>query len=111
VKNKNKITLLVLVLIELFFFYRNGFQISEMFFFVWFLVFGAFFAFKFVGMGSNMGGIGADPKFLAASFTESLYTKGKYAKSRDNDFVFDLIFIVLALVNLALSLLAYYIGR
>lgn len=111
VKNKNRKTFFILLLVEFIFFYRNRFEMNEMFFFLWFFIFGTLFAFRFIGGGSSLGGIGAGPKFLTAKMIESMYVKNKEYKTNKNDLSFDLIFAVLAVINLILSLVSYYIGR
>ena len=109
-KNKNKVTFAVLLLIEFVFFYRNSFQMSEMFFFVWFLIFGTFFGFRFVGGDTGLAGLGGGSKYLAAKASESM-VEDKYSKYRQNDLSFDLIFALLAVLNFILSLVSYYIAR
>ncbi|NLC03541.1 MAG: hypothetical protein GX787_04585 [Tissierellia bacterium] len=109
-KNKNKITFFILLLVEFVFFYRRGFEMSEMFFFLWFVIFGTFFGFRFIGGKSDLAGIGGGQKFLAAKMTESMYVKDKgYGKK--SDMALDLIFALLAIINLVLSLVSYYINR
>ena len=104
-KKKNRVTFFILLLIEFIFFYRNGFQMSEMFFFVWFLLFGTFFAFRFIEGGTGLAGLGAGQRFLAAKMSESMNVEDKYSKYRNNDLSFDLIFALLAVViNFILSL-------
>ncbi len=110
-KHKNKITLFVLMLIEFFFFYRNSFQMSEIFFFTWFAIFGTFFAFRFIGVGSSFGGMGANAKFMSAKYIESMSGIGKQNSTRNNDFALDLIFVLLAISNFILSIISYYVGR
>jgi hypothetical protein len=111
VKNKNRQLLFILLLVEFIFFYRNSFEMSEMFFFLWFFIFGTLFAFRFIGSGSSLGVIGAGPKFLTAKMIESMYVKYKGYKTNNNDFSLDLIFVILAVINLILSLVSYYMGR
>ena len=111
VKNKNRKTFFILLLVELIFFYKNRFEMSEMFFFVWFFIFGTLFAFRFIGSGYNLGGMGGGSKFLTAKMIESMNVKDKEYKTNNNDFSFDIIFAVLAVINLILSLVSYYIGR
>jgi hypothetical protein len=110
VKKKNKITFLILILAEFIFFYRNELQMSEMFFFVWFLIFATFFGFRFIDGGTGLGGLGAGSKYFAAKVSESM-VEDKYSKYRNNDLSFDLIFALLAVLNLILSLASYYIAR
>ena len=110
-EKKNRVTFFILLLIEFIFFYRNGFQMSEMFFFVWFLLFGTFFAFRFIEGGTGLGGLGAGSSYFAAKMSEAMNGKDKYSKYRNNDLTFDLIFALLASINFILSLVSYYISR
>lgn len=114
-KKSHRSTLKILVpavIIELYFFYRSGFGMSEMFFFVWFVVFGTFFAFRWIGGSASPMGIGGrSEKFLAVKFTESMFPDKNADKFKTSDFSMDLIFMFLAIANLGLSLLSYYIQR
>lgn len=111
VKRKNKITFFILLLVEFIFFYRKGFVMSEMFFFLWFVIFGTFFAFRFIGGNSSLMGIGGGQKFLAAKMAESMYVKDKGYNANKKDLALDIIFVLLAVINLILSFLSYYISR
>lgn len=84
---------------------------SEMFFFLWFVIFGTFFAFRFIGGNSSLSGIGAGPRFLAGKMVESMYVKDKGYNTNKTDFALDIIFALLAVINLILSLVSYYIRR
>ncbi len=114
-RKASKSTLKVLIpaiLIELVYFYKSGFAISEMFFFVWFLIFGALFAFRWIGGSASPMGIGGNSaKFLAAKFSESMFPDKDADKFWKSDFSMDLIFLFLSIGNLALSLIGYYIER
>lgn len=111
VKNTNRKTFFILLLVEFIFFYRNSFEMSEMFFFVWFFIFGTLFAFRFIGSGYNLGGMGGGSKFLTAKMIESMNVKDKEYRTNNNDLSLDIIFAVLAVINLILSIVSYYIGR
>ncbi|HAE43871.1 MAG TPA: hypothetical protein DCG34_13310, partial [Clostridiales bacterium] len=110
-----KSTLIVLVpavLIELYFFYKNGFIMSELFFFVWFLIFGTFFSFRWMGGNASLMGIGGNSaRFLASKFSESMYPDNNADKFKGTYFSMDLIFVILAIVNLLLSFVAYYMAK
>jgi hypothetical protein len=114
-KKEHKRTLKILVpaiVIELYFLYRRGFVISESFFFIGFVVFGTFFAFRWIGGSASPMGIGGrSDKFLAAKFSETMFQGETSEKVKNSDFALDLIFLFLAVANLVLSLAAYYIER
>ncbi len=113
-KKAQKSTLKILVpavIIELYFFYKSGFVMSEMFFFVWFVIFGTFFAFRWIGGSASPMGIGGNARFLAAKFGESMFPDKDTDKFKESDFSMDLIFMFLAIANLVLSLVSYYIER
>lgn len=114
-KKASKSTLKILIpaiLIEMFFFYKRGFVMSEMFFFVWFVIFGTFFAFRWIGGSASPMGIGGrSDRFLAAKFSESMFPDKDADKYKESDFSMDLIFMFLAIANLVLSLVSYYIER
>lgn len=114
-KKHLKSTLIVLVpalLLELYFFYRSGFLMSEMFFFIWFLVFGVFFLFRWMGGSASPMGIGGNSaRFLASKFSESMYPDNNADKYKGTYFSMDLIFVILAIVNLLLSFVAYYMAK
>ncbi len=84
---------------------------SEMFFFLWFVIFGTFFAFRFIGGNSDLAGIGGGQKFLAAKMAESMYVKDKGYNTNKKDLALDLIFALLAVINLILSFVSYYINK
>jgi hypothetical protein len=113
-KKTQKSTLKILVpaiLIELYFFYQRGFVMSEMFFFVWFFIFGTFFAFRWIGGSASPMGIGGGSRFMAVKFSETMFQGETAEKVKNSDFSLDLIFLLLAITNLILSLIAYYIER
>jgi len=82
-----------------------------MFFFVWFLVFGTFFAIRWIGGSASPMGFGGGGGFLAAKFGETMFQGETSKKVKNSDFALDLIFLFLAITNLILSLIAYYIER
>ena len=84
---------------------RDDFQMTEMFFFIWFVIFGTFFAFRFIGAGSSFGGMGANSRFMTPKYMESVHGKEKN-NTRNNDSALDLIFIVLAVANFILSIIS-----
>ena len=43
--------------------------------------------------------------------SESINVEDKYSKYRNNDLAFDMVFELLAVINLILSLVSYYIAR
>jgi hypothetical protein len=110
-----KSTLAVLVpavLIELYFFYKSGFVMSELFFFIWFLVFGVFFSFRWMGGRASPMGIGGNSaRFLASKFSESMYPDKNADTFKRSYFSMDLIFMILAIANLMLSFVAYYVAK
>lgn len=114
-KKRLKSTLMVLVpaiLIELYFFAKAGLKMNEMFFFVWFLIFTALFSFRWVnGSASPMGIGGSSIRFLAIKFSESMFPGEDSQKVKESDLGLDLVFLGIAITNLLLSLLSYYIGR
>ena len=114
-KKHLKSTLFVLIpaiLIELYFFMKTGFEMSEMFFFVWFLFFIALFSFRWVNGGASSMGIGGSSnRFLASKFSESMFPGEDSQKVKKSDLGLDLVFLGIAIANLLLSLLSYYIGR
>lgn len=114
-KKNLKSTLIVLIpsiLIELYFFMKAGFIMSEMFFFVWFLIFITMFSFRWVnGSASSMGIGGNSVRFLAIKFSESMFPGEDSQKIKKSDLGLDLVFLGIAIANLLLSLLSYYIGR
>ena len=114
-KKNLKSTLFVLIpaiLIEFYFFVKAGLKMSETFFFIWFVVFITLFSFRWVnGSASLMGIGGGSNRFLASKFSESMFNIADSEKSQKSDLGLDLVFLGIAIVNLLLSLLSYYISR
>lgn len=114
-KKHLKSTLFVLIpaiLVELYFFSKARFYMSEMFFFVWFLVFIALFSFRWVNGGASPMGIGGNSnRFLASKFAESMFPGEDSQKVKSSDWGLDFMFLGIAIANLLLSLLSYYIAR
>lgn len=114
-KKHIKSTLIVLVpavLIELYYFYKSGFVMSEFFFFVWFLIFGVLFLFRWMGGSASPMGIGGNSaRFLASKFSESMYPDKNADRFKQSYFSMDFIFMILAIANLLLSFVAYYIAK
>lgn len=114
-KKHLKSTLFVLIpaiLVELYFFSKAGFNMSETFFFIWFVVFITLFSFRWVNGGASLMGIGGSSnRFLASKFSESMFNVPDAEKSKKSDLGLDPVFLGIAIANLLLSLLSYYMGR
>lgn len=114
-KNNLKSTIFVFIpaiLIELYFYVKAGLKMSETFFFIWFVVFITLFSFRWVnGSASLMGIGGSSNRFLASKFSESMFNVADSEKAKKSDLGLDLVLLGIAIVNLLLSLLSYYISR
>jgi hypothetical protein len=63
------------------------------------------------GSASPMGIGGSSTRFLAIKFSESMFPGEDSQKVKKSDLALDLVFLGIAIANLLLSLLSYYMVR
>lgn len=97
---------LILILVELYFFYTRNTMDVELFFFIWAFIFGAFFLFRWVDSDMGVFGIGSSDRDiihnLATKATETMFEANKVKKKR-LPFGQDLVLLGLCVVNVVLT--------